>query len=80
MTLKSTDTVWHYINVDAMGKVLPKLKKNSEIFVFYVGAFEPIRILQNDSQHLSFVKDICVVGEKITRNGRKMAKLKSSIV
>ena len=32
---------------------------------------------QNDHQHLSFVKDIYVVGQKVTKNGCKMAKLKS---
>ena len=40
-------------------------------------AFDPIKICtdwghQNDRQNLSFVKYINVVGEKMTRNGRKM--------
>ena len=34
---------------------------------------------QNDRQNLSFVKDIYVVGIKMTKNGHKMAKLKSII-
>ena len=39
-------------------------------------AFDPIKIWalyasQNDSWNLSFVKDIKVVGNKMTRNGRK---------
>ena len=45
---------------------------------FYVVAFDLIKIflswaLQNDHQNISFVKAINVVGEKIARNGRKMA-------
>jgi hypothetical protein len=45
---------------------------------YYVIALDPIRILkdyapQNDSLNLSFVKDLHVVGEIKTRNGRKMA-------
>ena len=52
--------------------------------MFYVVAFDPIRIqtclaLQNDHQTLSFVKDTYVVAKKMTRNGHKIAKLKSSI-
>ena len=49
--------------------------------MFYDVAFDPIKIEthhlapQNDHQHLSFVKDV-VVGEKMTRNGQKMAKRK----
>ena len=48
--------------------------------MIYVVAFDPImnqtRLApQNDHQHLSFVKDINVVGEKKTRNGRKMPNL-----
>ena len=49
-----------------------------EIFVVCVITFEPIEIQtcsspQNDSLNLSFVKDENIVGEKMTRNGRKMA-------
>ena len=49
--------------------------------MFYAVTFDPIRIqtclaLQNDRLHLSFVKDFIVVGEKRTRNGRKMANSK----
>jgi hypothetical protein len=33
--------------------------------------------LQNDRQHLTFVKDIYVVGEKMARNDCKIAKCKS---
>ena len=55
-------------------------KKN----VIYVIAFDPIKIwmiwvLQNDSQNLSFVKDINVVGKKMTRYGCKMTISKSCI-
>ena len=34
---------------------------------------------QNDRQKLSFLKDIYVVGKKMTRNDPKMAKLKGCI-
>ena len=60
---------------------LPKLKE-TKINVFYVAAFDPIRIQtrlapQNDRQHLSFVKGIHVVGKKkMTKNGRKIARRK----
>ena len=54
----------------------------SKEFVIYVIDFDPIRIytclaLQNDHQNLNFVKDICVVGKTMARNGCKMAKPKS---
>ena len=47
------------------------------MFAIYVLAFDPIKIKtlyasQNDCQNLSFVKDINVVGKKMTRNGQKM--------
>jgi hypothetical protein len=50
--------------------------------VIYVIDFDPIVIytclsLQNDRQNLNFVKDTCVVGNKMARNGCKMAKRKS---
>ena len=50
--------------------------------MIYVIDFDPIGIytclaLQNDRQNLNFVKDICVVGKKMARNGCKMAKRKS---
>ena len=59
-------------------------RKNTDLNQYFVVAFDPIKIqtclaLQNDCQNLSFVKDIYVVGEKMTRNGHKMSKLKSSI-
>ena len=52
--------------------------------MFCLVAFDLIELLthlahQNDPQHLSFVKDINAVGKKMTRNGRKMAKLKICI-
>ena len=61
-----------------------KMQREVTIFVFYVVAFYLIRnwtclALQNDCQNLSFVKDIYAVGKKMTRNGHKMAKLKSNI-
>ena len=45
--------------------------------MIYVISFDPIHIFidwaqQNDSQNLSFVKAINVVGGKMARNGRKM--------
>ena len=48
--------------------------------MFYVVAFDPIMFYtcqgyQNESLNLSFVQDINVVGKKMTRNSRKMAKL-----
>ena len=47
-------------------------------------AFDPIEIqtqlaLQNDRQHINFVKDMYVFGEKMARNGLKMAKLKGCL-
>ena len=49
-----------------------------EIFAFCVIPLEPIKIWtcsapENDGLNFSFVKDIKVVVEKITRNGRKTA-------
>ena len=46
--------------------------------VFCVITFEPIMIKtcsapQNDRQNFSFVKDTCVDGEKLARNGQKTA-------
>ena len=61
---------------------LTKLKKTElEKFVFYIVAFDSIEIQtcldpQNDHQNLSFVKDVHVVGKKMTRNAGKIAKLK----
>ena len=57
----------------------------TEKFVFYVVAFDSIKIQtplapQNDRQDLSFVKDIYVVGEKMTRNGGKMANTKLCVI
>ena len=48
------------------------------VFVSFVITFVPIKIQtysapQNDRLNLSFVKDVHVVGERIARNGRKMA-------
>ena len=61
---------------------LTKLKKKTELknFVFYIVAFDSIEIQtcldpQNDHQNLSFVKDVHVVGKKMTRNAGKIAKL-----
>ena len=60
---------------------LQNCKKLEAINVFYVVAFDPIKILtcmalQNDCQNLSFVKAINVVGKKMARNTRKMANFK----
>ena len=54
----------------------------SKKIVIYVIDFYPIGIytclaLQNERQNLYFVKDICVVGKRMARNGCKMAKSKS---
>ena len=48
-----------------------------EIFAVCVITFEPIKIQtcsspQNDSLNLSFVKDIKVIGKKLSRYGHKM--------
>ena len=50
----------------------------------YVLAIDPIKIdtlytSQNDQRNLSFVKDVNVVGDQKTRNGRKMTISKSCI-
>ena len=50
--------------------------------MIYVIAFDPIRIQtclapQNDRQNPSFVKDNYVLGQKMTRNVRKLVKRKS---
>ena len=61
---------------------LPKLKKNgNRKNVFYVVFFGLIGIQthlahQNEHQNLSFVKNIHVVGKKMTRNDSKIAKCK----
>ena len=52
----------------------------SKAFVICGLAFDPIGIQthlapQNDRQNLSFVKGNYVVGKKLAKNGRKMAKL-----
>jgi hypothetical protein len=56
-------------------KIAKNWKQNKN--VFYVIAFDLIKILrswasQNDRQILSFMKAINIVGEKMTRNSRKM--------
>ena len=56
---------------------LPKFSKQ---IVIYVVSFDPTKIQtclapQNDYQHLNFVKDSYVYGEKMTRNGRKKPNL-----
>ena len=54
----------------------------SNQIIIHVIAFDPINIQtclapQNDRQDLSFVKENYVLGQKMTRNGRKLAKRKS---
>ena len=54
-----------------------RTKTKMEKITFCVITFEPIKIQtrsapQNDSLNFSFVKDIHVVGEKMTRIGHKM--------
>ena len=51
--------------------------ERKQFFLIYVVAFDPNKILncqecQNDRLILSLVKDNSVVGEKMTRNGRKI--------
>ena len=60
-------------------------KMEKERIVFYVAAFDSIKIQtplasQNDRHNLSFLKDIYVVGEKMTRNGGKMANTKLCVI
>ena len=61
---------WPFISHRFSGFFLPKLKKmETEKFVFNAVGFDSIKIWtclapQNDRQHLSFVKDYNVVGEK----------------
>ena len=64
----------------------PKLKKvkTEKFAVMLAVSFDSIKIQpclapQNDSQQLSFQKDIHAVGKKMTRNDPKMAKLKGCI-
>ena len=59
-------------------------KMRTEIFLFYLLAFDPIEFQmrlapQNDHHQLSFVKDIYPFGEKITINIYKIAKLKGCL-
>ena len=61
----------------------PKLKKNiwKPKKVIHVVAYNLIKIQtglapQSEHQNLSFVKDIHVVGKKMTRNDHKIAKCK----
>ena len=54
------------------------------MFIIYVVAFNSIKIQtcsapQNDHQNLNFVKDINVVGDKMTKNGLKMTNSKSCL-
>ena len=56
----------------------------TEKFVFNAVGFDSIKIWtclapQNDRQHLSFVKNVYAIGRKMTRNDRKMAKLKDCL-
>ena len=61
---------------------LSKLKKNMETKKsFYAVVFDLIRIQtglapQNEHQNLSFMKDIHVVGKKMTRNDHEITKCK----
>ena len=59
------------------------MKKNISINIMPI-AFDPIKIQtnqapQNDHLNLSFLKDFCVVGEKMARKGHKMAIFESKI-
>ena len=56
----------------------------TEKFMCQVIAFEPIEIQtcltpQNNCKYLRFVKDTHVVGKKMTRKDRKMAKCKGCL-
>ena len=76
---------WPFMSHRFSGIFFPKWKKmETKKFVFYSVAFDPIKIQtclapQNDCQQLSFLKDVSVVGKKMTRNDPKMAKLKGCI-
>ena len=66
----------HYTDLGFLTKL--QKKPEMEIFAICVITFNPIGIQtylapQNDRLNLSFVKDIHVVGEKMTRSGFKMA-------
>ena len=68
------------------GFFLPKLKKKikNQKLCFIFEAFDLIEVQtclapQNDHRNLSFVKDIYVVGKKMTRNGCKIAKVKGCL-
>ena len=57
----------------------------TETFLFCIITFEPIKIQthsapQNDHLNISFVKDVYVVGKKMTKNGRKMTVYQSQIL
>ena len=69
---------WPFMSHKFSAFFLTKLQKTGKKVnnVFYVVALITNKIWtswapQNDCQKLSFVKDINVVGEKMTRNGQK---------
>ena len=68
---------WPFMSHNFTLFFLTKLQKMGTKNVFYIIAFDLIKILrswasQNDHQILSFVKAINVVGKKMTRNSLKM--------
>ena len=73
----------HFLNLNFQGFFFQNWKTQfSNQIVIYVIALDPINIQtclapQNDRQNLSFVKDSCVLPQKMTRNGQKLAKRKS---
>ena len=75
----------HFGNLNFQGFFFQYWKTQlSKTFLIYILAFDPVKICtlyasQKDSQKLSFVKDIIVVGDKMTRNGDKMTISKSCI-
>ena len=70
---------WPFMSHNSSGFVFTKLQNTgSKKNVIYVVAFDPIKsqtcfASQNDHLNLFFVKGLKVVGEKMIRNGLKMA-------
>ena len=86
--LHTTHTQYDLLNLSFLKEILKfsvfssKIGKHScqKKIVLYVVAFDPNQIqtcsaLQNDGLNLSFVKNINVACEEMTRNGCEMAKI-----
>ena len=55
-------------------------KRKRKYFAFWVITFEPNKMQTRSAPQMTFVKDIYVVGEKMTRNGGKMANTKLCVI